>query len=173
MKNRSISQLHICDFFGDQMTLVFAMSIPFFHEKNNEWKINWSKPLQMPIVFFWEANCLKINEALLGGVHAPCSLQHFTPFSLLPSIFLALAPFYQFSLLLFHFSLLPAPFWFILFCSLLHFPIFCCSLLPFPNFCAPCSEITFSLLPAPFLILCHAPCSLRSKGPFSLLPGHP
>ncbi len=26
-------------------------------------------------------------EALLGGVYAPCSLRHFTPFSLLPSIF--------------------------------------------------------------------------------------
>ncbi len=24
------------------------------------------------------------NEALLGGVYAPCSLRHFTPFSLLP-----------------------------------------------------------------------------------------
>ncbi len=56
-------------------------------------------------------------------------------------------------------------------CSI--FPIFCCSLLPFPNFSAPCSQITFSLLPAPFLILGHAPCSLGSQGPFSLIPDYP
>ena len=31
--------------------------------------------------------CILSTEALLGGVCAPCSLRHFTPFSLLPSIF--------------------------------------------------------------------------------------
>ncbi len=110
-----------------------------------------------------------INEPLLGGVYAPCSLRYFTPFSLLPSIFLHSLLFTNFhrsfsiflcSLLLFlFFPLLPDNFS----CSMLHFPILCCSLLPFPNFCAPCSQITFSLLPAPFFILGHAPCSLVSQ----------
>ena len=48
--------------------------------------------------------------------------------------------------------------------------LFFCSLLCFPNLCAPCSKITFSLLPALFLILGHAPCSLGSQGSFSMLP---
>ena len=67
--------------------------------------------------------------------------------------FSVLASFYQFSLLLFHLSLLPAPF----------FNFSSASLLPFLNFCAPCSQITFSFLPAPFHILGLAPCSLESK----------
>ncbi len=120
-----------------------------------------------------------ITEALLGGVYAPCSLRHFTPFYLLPSIFRRALLFTNFhcsffvslcSLLLFNFSpcsliISLAP------CSI--FPIYCCSLLPFPNFSAPCSQITFSLLPATFLILGNAPCSLGSQRPFSLLPDYP
>ena len=41
------------------------------------------------------------------------------------------------------------------------------------SLCAPCSQITFSLFPAPFLILGHAHCPLASQGPFSLLPDYP
>ncbi len=119
-----------------------------------------------------------IDEALLGGVYAPCSLRHFNPFSLLPSIFRRPLLFTNFhyslfslcSLLLFNFSS----------CSLIislapcsNLRIFCCSVLPLSNFCAPCSQITFSLLPAPFPILGNAPCSLGSQRPFSLLPDYP
>ncbi len=126
-------------------------------------------------------SCKLMNQrgSVRGGVYAPCSLRHSTPFSLLPSIFQRSLLFTNFhcsffislcSLLLFlFFLLLPDNFS----CSLLHFPIFCCSLLPFLDFCAPYSQITFSLPPAPSLILGHAPCSLGYQGPFSLLPDYP
>ena len=116
-------------------------------------------------------------EAQLGGylLSAPLKILPRSPCSLL----LLPPPFYQFSLLFFHLSLLPAPFQFFLLlldnfsCSLFHFLIFCCSLIPFQFFLAPCSQITFSLLSAPLLILGHVPCSLGSLGPFSLLLDYP
>ncbi len=124
-------------------------------------------------------NSFKDNHrgSVRGGL---CSLRPSTFYPVLPAPhFSALAPLYQFSPLLIHLYLRPAPFNLFLLlpdnfsCSLLHFPIFCCSLLPFSIFCAPCSHITCSLLPAPFVILGHAPCSLGCQGPFSLLPDYP
>ncbi len=137
--------------------------------------VDWQRgaPWYRTMYLWW------FNEALLGGVHAPCSLQYFIPFSLLLSIFRCSLIFTNFhcsffislcSLLLFNFSscsliISLAP------CSII--PIFCCSLLHSSNVCAPGSQITFSLLPAPFLILDHAPCSFGSQKPFSLLPDYP
>ncbi len=85
--------------------------------------------------------------------------------------------FYQFSLLLFHLSLLPAPFWFFLLlpdnfsCSLLHIPFFCCSLLPYPNFVLPAPRLRFpcSLLPSLFQAMLLAPFGLKSHSPCSLI----
>ncbi len=97
------------------------------------------------------------------GVYAPYSLRHFTPFSLLPSIF-------RRSLLVtnFHCSL------FISLCSLLLFNVSSSSLIiyfaPFPNFLllpAPFSKFLCSLLPD-YVFL--APCSLPYFRTCSLLP---
>ncbi len=110
-----------------------------------------------------------LSYKILGYVRTFC------PVLPVPFHFVVLAPFYQFLLPLFHLSLLPAPFTFLLLlpdhfsCSLLYFPIFCCTLLPFPHFCAPCSQITFSLLHAPFITLGYAPCSLKGHSPCSLI----
>ncbi len=97
---------------------------------------------------------------------SPCSLPFFGARSFLP---IFSAPFSSLfapcSILIFPL----APWKFLL----LHSSICGCYLLPFPKFCAPCSQITFAMLLAPFLILGHAPCSLGSKGPFSLLPDYP
>ncbi len=105
------------------------------------------------------------TEALLGGVYAPCSLRHLTPFSLLPSIL-------RRSLL---FSNNHCSF-FIFLCSLLLFNFSSCSLI---ISLAPCSISQFLLLPAPFSkFSCSllpdyvflAPCSLPYYRPCSLLP---
>ncbi len=102
--------------------------------------------------------------ALLGA--ASCSLQRFTWHSLRSSVFLTVSPFQQISFLLFHSFLLPfnvlLPPDDIL-CSLLHFTFSSCSLLPFAIYCDPCSQITNFMLPDPFIILGHAPCSLLSQ----------
>ncbi len=114
--------------------------------------------------FTWNASAFYTNKSLkkqgaglLGGeVYAPCSLWHFTPFSLLPSIFRCLLPFTNFhgsffislcSLLLFNFSscsliISLAP------CSISQFFAAPCSLfqnlvLPAPRLCFPCSLLTF------------------------------
>ena len=102
------------------------------------------------------------REALLGGSMLPA------PFAILPRPPCSL-PFFWRSLLFSNFHC----FFFNSLCSLLLFNFFSCSLLLFPTFCASCSQITFSLLLARFLILGHAPCSLGSHGPFSLLPDYP
>ncbi len=95
--------------------------------------------------------------------YAPCSLRHFTSFSLLPSIF-------RRSLLftIFHCS------FFISLCSLLLSYFSSCSLIislaPCSIsrfFAAPCSLFQFFVLPAPRL---HFPCSLPYFRPCFLLP---
>ncbi len=95
------------------------------------------------------------DEALLGGVHAPCSLRHFSPFSMLPSIF-------QHSLLFtnFHCS------FFIFLCSLLLLIFSSCSLI---ISLAPCSIYHFFAAPCSLFKICvlHAP---RLCFPCSLLP---
>ena len=87
---------------------------------------------------------LAIFGAPFSFLFAPCSLKFF-PFA--PLWFpLLLAPFYNF-------QLLPAP---------------CCIF-----FCVPCSHITNFMLPTPFIILGHAPCSLGSQRSVSLVPDYP
>ncbi len=106
-----------------------------------------------------------VTEALLGGVHAPCSLRYFTPFSLLPSILWR-------SLLFAHFHCS----FFISLCIPLLFNFSSCSLI---ISLAPCSIFNFLLLPASFSkFLCSllpdyvslASCSLPYFRPCSLLP---
>ncbi len=94
-----------------------------------------------------------IAEALLGGFYAPCSLRHFTPFSLLPSIFQRTLLFTNF-----HWSFFISP------CSLLLFTFYPCSLIISlapcsisQFFTAPCSIFQICVLPAPRL---RFPCSL-------------
>ncbi len=98
---------------------------------------------------------LNIFEALLGGVYDPCSLQHFTLFSLLPSNF-------QCSLLFtnFHCSL------YISICSLLLFNFFSFSLI---ISLAPCSISQFSAAPCSLFQIFVLPAP-RKRFPCSLLP---
>ncbi len=111
------------------------------------------------------------------GVYAPCSLCHFTPFSLLPSIFWRLLLFTNF-----HCSFL------ISLCSPLLFNFLSCSLIislaPCSSsqfFVAPCSLFQIFVLPAPrlrfpgFLLpslyeaMLLAPLGLKGHSPCSLI----
>ncbi len=119
----------------------------------------------MELAHVWGVARSHYRGSVRGGLCSPLP-STFYPVLPAPFHFSALAPFCQFSLLLFHLSSLPAPFLFFLLlpedfsCSLPHFSICCCSLLPLPNFCAPCSQITFSMLLAPLGLKGHSPCSL-------------
>ena len=100
-------------------------------------------------------------------------LQQFNPFLPAPFNFLPLTPFSPFYLLLFHFSVLPAPFSFRFLlqdfsCSMLLFRMFLCSMPLFIIFCGPCSRIIicslllclfYDLLLASLCQIGLAPCS--------------